>query len=872
MLRTAVPIIVLAFLALLIPLFGWWLVQRPLPPMSGQEFIPKLNRSVTVSFDGHAVPYIGGDSETDVFAVQGYITARDRMFQMDMARRAATGMMSDVFGSSALPSDRLVRSIGISKIAQAELEVLEPQAKAALDAYTRGVNAYISEYFDRLPLEFALLGYKPQPWQQTDSLAILKYAAYQSDESWRLDDLRQRVVNKVGEKVAAELFHDGYAQFAPLPGKPDTKTQPTSWGPRGKNLGFDPEPGNGAGNEVQVARGKNLEIDPEPDAEAINALLARLQADSAAMHRFRNPQPSWGSTAVAVPGRVSQSNGALLSADKHGPFTSPSDWYLCSLKSPGFHVAGATMPGVPCVIVGRNENIAWGSASLKADVQDLYVEQFQSQFDRLYKVSPNAQPALSADPSPGSSSSASAASGWDQAHEAVEVIPVRFGADVEHKVLTTRHGPVLLRSDETAIALAWQGADPSKPAFNALYKLNHAEDWNGFITAISVYADPPQLFVFADRFGNVGIRAAGDIPTRNKSNSGLYVNDGWQNKNSWTGVVPFDKLPEATMSADSTKLAQMCFVAANQKLAAKAPLPVLKPGVNIGNQWSPPYRANRLLWSMTEQQSSSLQALNQLQADKLGPLAALIQSEVKTALVQLQSIDRYQVGAAELLSAWDGQLASGSAAASVYESFVQTSARRLIEPKLGRDMTNEYFERWALWPTFVENFLRNKPQQWLPPEERTYSSFIATTLAQATKGMRIAFGTNDPGKWLWGEAHQVRFRHLIGKGAPWLAALFDIGPINIGGSSNTVDTADVKSNVSSLVYPSESGSTQRLVIDMADFDKFYQSISTGQSGHLFSPYRTDQLKSWLRADPFPIAFSDNQISKQAKSRLVIGNR
>jgi penicillin G amidase len=848
MLRTAVPIIVLAFLVLLIPVFGWWLLQRPLPPMNGQEFIPKLNRSVTVSFDGHAVPYISGDSEADVFAVQGYITARDRMFQMDMARRAATGMMSDVFGSSALPSDRLVRSIGITKIAQAELEVLEPQAKTALDSYTRGVNAYLSEYFDRLPLEFALLGYKPQPWQQTDSLAILKYSAYLTDESWRLDDLRQRVVNKVGEKLARELFHDGYAQFVPLPVKQETKSPTTSWRVRGKNPDFKPG---------------------RPGA-AVDALLARLQRESTAMHKFSNPRPSWGSTAVAVPGRVSESNGALLSADKHGAFTSPSDWYLCSLKSPGLHVAGATMPGVPGVIVGRNDSIAWGSASLKADVQDLYVEQFKSQFDRAYKISPTAvvepnppaTPTTNTDPGPG----------WEDAQETVEVIPVRFGADVEHKVLTTRHGPVLLRSDETAIALAWQGADPSKPAFNAIYQLNHATDWDAFIRAISVYADPPQLFVFADRFGNAGIRAAGEIPTRSKSNTGLYVNDGWQSKNSWTGTVPFDKLPEATISADSTKVAQMCFVAANQKLAAKAPLPVLKPGVYIGNQWSPPYRANRLLWSMTEQQSSSLQALNQLQADKLGPLAALIQSEVKSALVQLQSIDRYQISAAELLSAWDGQLSSHSAAASVYEAFVQTSARRLIEPKLGRDMTNEYLDRWALWPTFVENFLRNKPQQWLPPEERTHSAFIATTLAQSMKSMKIAFGTNDPGKWLWGEAHQARFRHVIGKGAPWLSALFDIGPINMGGSSDTVDSADVKSNVSSLVYPSESGSTQRLVIDMADFDKFYQSISTGQSGHLFSPYRTDQLKSWLRADPFPIAFSDNQINKQAKSRLVIGNR
>lgn len=816
--KTALIVVVL-FLVL-VPAAFWWFCKRPVPVLDGRETIAGLRNDVAVKFDAHAVPYIEARDEEDAFAAQGYVTARERMFQMDMLRRSAKGEMSEIFGANALPTDRLVRTLGIRQLAQEEFNRLSPSPKAALDAYARGVNAYLSQNAGLLGLEFTVLGYTPKPWRAEDCLAILKYIGYKTDESWRLDDFRQRLANKLGEQAASILFKDDLIVYGqPLP-KPKPKAKDDSTGGTANNT----------------------------------ALLDDLAHFGDLAHLADPPNTSWGSTAFVVPKAISRSGGALLSCDKHGVLTTPAEWFLCSLNCPSVHAAGATIPGVPGVWVGRNEDICWGSAALKADVQDIYLEQFKSDFDSTYRIGNR----------------------WVQAEVRTELIPVRLGKDVEHKVLVTRHGPVLLRNKLAAISLSWCGSATDNPTFESLYKLNRAGDWQSFINAVTGYSDPPQMFVYADRYGNAGCHAAGLVPVRKNATQGTRLMVGTDEKAKWDGFIPFEKLPQAFEPAQTgittTGGMHLPMIAANQRPASGIGLPQMPAGLILGHQWNAPYRANRLLATITNaKQPLSIADLNQLQGDEYIPVASVLGKCLADAAASTHYVDGNGLLAIDLFKSWDGQLKPGHVESSIYQSFMQTLARRLLEPTMGRDLATEYLQRWPMWLPITESVVRDRPPAWMPPEERTYDTFFLTTLTQSMKAIKISLSEPDLRKWQWGKLHQALFRHVSPNATP-LFASFAVGPVPVGGSSETLNSCDVMNDPRALRYVAESGPTERMIVDMSDRDKFYQSLSTGQSGHRFSDYREDQLQAWRRVDLAPIAFSADQLVRQAKHRLTLENK
>lgn len=810
-------LVVLALVAIS-PGVVWWFVQRPVPGLEGFGSIPRLRSAVLVRFDSRAVPYVQAESTADMYATQGYLLARERMFQMDMMRRTAEGRFADIFGIGFLPSDRLMRTIGFERLAEDELNYLSMPAKEALEAYCRGVNAYLEEYSDRLPVEFSILGYRPQYWRPADSLAILKYFNYELDESWKLDEFRWRVTNKVGDNLAGELFKDDLSYCA-----------------------WNPAP---ATSSPLVSSSVNR-------APLLRAELSRAFAKLPSFpNSVRKPSPLWGSTAWVISPACAQSGGAMLAADKHGGFTSPNDWYLCSLASSTNHVVGAALPGVPGIMFGRNNSIAWASSSLKADVQDLFVEHFDSDFGSKYKT--DAKDAT--------------------ANVFTESIPVRFGKDVESKVTITRHGPVLLRDKETAVSLSWTGFETKKPVLNSIVQLNNASDWKEFVGAIGNYSGSPQLFVYADQKGNTGCHAAGLIPARAGVAQGTTMSEGWQKAGSWVGMLAFDSLPQSFNAAGSSSAlpANFC-IAAGQKIAASGK----SSQQLIGHQWSPPYRANRLALTLAHAkgaQKLEMSDLNALQADEFNMLAKLTADNLKIACDKTKSIELSQIKALELMRNWDGRLAATSPVSTVYESFIGALARRLVEPKLGRSLTNEYFERWPLWITLTESCLRQKNMQFLPPEERTYETFLVTTFAQANTRLKLFFKTDNVSTWSWNHIHLAQFKHLITAGLPWLEFIFDSPSTGLPADGDCLNACDLKPGSMSGPFNSMNGPVVRLLVDMSDKDKIYGDIALGQSGHLMSPFRQDQLQSWLRVDPLPIAFSPAQLDKQTRYKLYISSQ
>lgn len=800
--RRAASLLVLALL-LLLPVSLWWLLARPLPALDGVVVLNQLKSSVIVQYDGRGVPFIESPSEEDAYLAQGYLQARDRLFQMDMSRRTALGELSEVFGPACLASDKLVRTIGFGRLARTELSKLSPGTLVGLKAFCRGINAYIAENSGKLPMEFALIGYKPREWKPEDTIAILKYASYQSDDSWQLDELRQRVVDKANDKVAGQLFA-GYD---------------------GKAINF------GQSAQAQAA-----------DTSKVSCALKEVRKV------LQMPRPTYGSTAFAIAGNRADHGTCLLAADKHSALTVPCEWWLCTMTAPGVKVAGAAMPGVPGVICGRNENIAWSSASLKADVQDLFIEEFSKQFANQYRIS----------------------SGWQTAEEIVEKIPVRFGSPYTHKVLMTQHGPVLSKTDNMAIVLSWTGFNSDGSAVDNIWKLNRASSWATFLQALDKFPGPPQVFVYCDRKNDLAYHAAGDIPVRTGGGQGAAITPGWQSTGQWIGKVQFNDMPWVYNPSTGY------VVAANQKMLASR-------AVLLGNQSLPPYRANRVDALLNYYQKLArkigLPDLNQMQADADAPLAQLVRQRVAEAYDETKVIDQYAVKALDVLSSWDGQLNQTSSAAAIYESFLYTTAKRLIEPKLGAKLTVEYLNRWPLWIGFVERVLKDKDTLYLPPEERTFNTFLVTTFSQSLTDLRLALRTDDPTKFHWQDVHKLKFEPVLGKGlqfmAPALDFAFSAGIPGVAGDSNSLNSFDVElasaKNNFDTRFNSSTGPTMRMLIDMSDNDKFYQSISLGQSGQMCSANMRDQLNPWLRVDPLPVAFSSAQAEKQGQHKIILVN-
>ena len=429
-----------------------------------------LSRLVTVKFDERAIPSIEASSDGDAYFVQGYVAAAQRMFQMDILRRTAEGQLAEVFGASSLPHDKLMRTIGINRIAAAEIKKLPKEVASSLRSYTNGVNEYIEEHDGKLPLPFFLLAYKPRSWTETDSLAILKYHQYQSDESWPLDDLRQRILDKFGNGgLAPQLFG----------AEMKTSVETNKHAANNSNSSSDniSEESNANSNATT-----SITINSAATRDKIESQLKLLSTRSTP-----TSLPIWGSNAWAVSSTASESKASLLACDKHGLFSSPDEWYLCSIQSPKVHVTGATIPGVPGIMIGRNEKIGWAATDIKIDGQDLVLEQFSPQFPNKYRVP----------------------SGWQLVGEVVEAIPVRFASDLLHKVSITKDGPLLSRTEDSGVALSWASAEQKVSTFETIWRINRANNVQSFLNALQTYQGAPQSFVFVDDQGNAGSHIAG---------------------------------------------------------------------------------------------------------------------------------------------------------------------------------------------------------------------------------------------------------------------------------------------------------------------------------------------------------------------------
>jgi penicillin G amidase len=772
---------------------GWRLVHRPLAQLDGRATIPELKHQVMVDRDNHGVPWIRAASTEDMLVAQGYVMAQDRLWQMDLLRRVAAGELSEIFGPATLKLDRANRTLGLREAAEQEAKRADPQARAMLDEYASGINRYIAQHRGSLPLEFELLGYRPRPWTAADTFLISGFMYELLTSTWRQELDRAKVIERLGPELAKDL----YVVDSPL----DHFI---------------------VGNERADARGRDdwssglaeasaaLATSPEPAAEewpAALALLAGLPHDAA----------GFGSNNFVVSGAHTYSGKPLVANDTHLPLSVPTIWYMVHLTAPGWNVAGFALPGVPLVIIGHNERIAWGYTNNMADVQDLYLEMLNPKNFREYLF--NGQ--------------------WVPAELREETIRVKGQPDEKLEVLVTRNGPIVEREAVRAYALRWTALDPGGMGLG-FPMVGKAQNWDEFRASMRTIGGPAQNAVYADVDGNIGYIVGARIPIRKKGDGTVPV-PGDTDEYGWAGTIPFDDLPQAFNPPGG--------------IIATANARVVGPGYRwyLTDRWEAPYRTARLYQLLEGRTGLRPKDCAAIQDDIVSLPDQFLAAQLLAASRVAPPSDPAAQRLVRRLAGWEGRIVTGSLEASFLHLTRETLLRDLLEPYLGPDAR---LYTWWRKPVFLENVLRERPARWLPKPYATYDPWLSAAADEAVRQLRKRYG-NQETNWQWGRVEPLEMLHPLGTHGI-LRRILSVGPVGHNGWRYTVNA-----------IRRESGPAMRFVADLADFDNSLMEIPLGESGQYASPYSRDQFAPWLAGRALPAPFSEAGEEKIRKHRLLL---
>lgn len=725
LLRVVNTIVGLALAALVIA--AWWFMGRAAPQVSGALRAP-VAAEVTVARDAIGLPHITAASVEDLLFAQGFVTAQDRMWQMDMLRRLAAGELSEVVGAGGLESDTMARKLRLRRIAERQARTLPPGEIALLAAYARGVNHYIELHDGKWGPEFALLNYQPRPWTPVDTLLCALQMDLTLTNSWELDVRKARMISEGDASKVRQLFP------------------------------------NRAGTEIVP-----------------------------------------GSNAWALSGSRTASGLPLLAGDPHLEFGLPAVWHLAHLRAPGLNVIGATLPGVPFVLIGHNEHIAWSITSLQFDAMDLYVERIDLRSGR-YGLQGEIRDAV----------------------REVELIAVRGARRGEVVNMVTRHGPIFTAVNNAHLALRWTAAEPQPYTFPML-QLARAANWDEFRAAFARYQGPGINLIFAARNGDIGHQVAGRLPRRIGFLGDLPL-DGFSGRYEWDGLIAFDELPAALNPASGQ------VISSNQN-----PFRDDTP-YTVSGFFAPPDRQLQIdaLLRAGDGPWRPEQMLR-IQTDVYSAFSHFLARSALAALESKPSAAPWAAEAKRILNGWNGQMHKKLAAPVLADLLYQQLRRRLGE-SAGGGAGAEY--RFETAPVAVARLLRERPPGWF----EDWDEMLVEALGEAYLEAERRLGRNSA-KWEWGQVNSVTMAHpLLGR-APFAGRLFNVGPLPMSGSSTTVKQTTPR-----------LGPSLRFIADLSNWDNSLINLPSGNSGHFTSGHYKDQFDEYLSGRAFPLEF-DKIIAK-----------
>jgi len=790
-------------------LYLWYVAHSALPQLDGRLQVSGLEGPVTVTRDSHGVPTIDAANLADLFFTQGYVTAQDRLWQMELMRRFGSGQLSEVVGEDALKVDREQRILGLRTAAEKSLATATSRDRAFFENYARGVNAYIGTHGNRLPIEFRILGYAPKPWTVEDSVVIGNLLVKDLNYHYFFNALEhEKVLAKLGPELTADLYVN------------------RSWHDRPPTVMREDltEPDNGNGSDDE-------DDDDSPD----NSVTQRKAAPSQALPIQALPiqalpideLPVNGSNDWVVSGAHTVTGKPLLSNDMHLGHQMPNLWYEAHLHVGSFDVAGVTLPGMPYVIVGHNQRIAWGFTNVGPTVTDVYVENFNP--EGAYQT-----PA-----------------GWVQPEHRVEVIHVKGKPDVTVDVKITRHGPIiteLVPGETRPLALRWTVYDG---LHMPLFDVDSAQNWEEFRHAFSLFDAPGQNVVYADVDGNIGYQTTGKVPIRAAGDGSLPVN-GADNAHEWTSYIPFEKLPSIYNPPSGV------IATANGRIT-----PDDYPN-SISMEWEAPWRTERIYHVLESGRQFAPADMLALETDIHSEAELFAAERFVYAVDHAAKPSARAKQAADLMRGWDGRMLASSAAPTIAQTSIRELRRLLLEPKLGSAPADSTQENGALsWKSYswemrsvwLENILLHRPKRWLPEKYPNYDELLAAAVGAAVNGPDAP---KDLASWHWGAFNAVEIQHPILGKIPLVNHWSGPGLQEQSGSGYTVKAVS-----------RHHGPSERFTANMADLDQSTLNTVTGQGGNFLSPYYMDQWKAWYEGTTFTLPFSAHAVEAAKQHRLVL---
>ncbi len=758
-------------------------LRTGLPDLTGRVAVAGLQHDVGVYRDEDGVPHIFARTAADGYRALGYVHAQDRLFQMDLMRRLASGRLAEAIGGLGLESDRFMRTLGLRALATQDFPGLSVDTRAALIAYSEGVNSYLYHRTGALPPEYLLFP-TPEPWTPTDSLLWGKLMGMALSGNWRDEALRARMLGQGMPPATIDLL---FGRVTP---------------PR-----------------QQAEGGADFWRSLDP---ALGRALASLPPIA---------EPRTASNAWALAGSLTASGKPLLASDPHLSLTMPSLWYLARIVTGDGIRVGATVPGVPFLILGHNGRLAWGMTTTGADTQDLVIERLTE--GRKDAVDRALEPP-------------------ETLETQTEILQVRWGADETITVRSSRNGPILsdvpnitadVAEDRHLVALKATFLIPGDRSADALMDLNNALDWGSFTAALSLFAAPMQNFLMASEDGTIGMLSAAKIPVRS-GHDGWVPASGWKREGEWAGFVPNALLPQ--------------WRDPKQGYVANANNAVVTPDypVQVALNWEDSFRGDRLAERLEGAHNRQMADEAALQMDIVSPFAV----EILKSLGTWEPADKGARQALHDLRAWDKHMRADSRLPLLFARFAQNLAEAMLADDLAALSVGDTSRRpWRPRAGVILELLKTNSA--LCDDSRTAP--IETCQDQVSSALRQA-ATDTGSRDTWGVVHQARHDHPVFGRIPGLGRLFGRAFPADGGNDTLLRMASRGSSFSAV-----HGAGFRAVYDLADLDGSGFIISTGQSGHVFSPYYASFLKRAQEGKLRPLTGTPALLARSGAALLTL---
>ena len=778
------------------------MLKSSVPVYDGKLESAYVKNNVKIYRDSMGVPYIIAKDENDAAFALGYVHAQERLFSMDLMRRAGEGRLSEIYGCRALPFDKMFKTVGIKKTVDNILKKTNSDLIKFLQAYSNGVNKYIKDAKGKYPVEFDVLGYEPYNWTPEDCLVIGRMMAWELNISWWSDISFTQLAQKFGEEKVKEIL-PSYPENAPTIIPPEIK---------------------------KYAKIGNSFIKTDQEfREFMNMSGTHL-----------------GSNNWVVNSTMSVSGKPIIANDTHLHYTAPSQWFAAVIKSYSWNAAGVTLPGVPAVIIGKNNNISWTATNIMLDDADFYIEKLDST-KKNYLFNGE----------------------WKKLKFYSDTIKIKDSSDCIIKIASTDHGPIISgihpfdflypkhEMDQTTISMNWLGNHYSNEMYS-FYLINHAKNWGEFKVALTSYSVPGQNFVYADKDGNIGYAFGGRIPIR--ENNGLsFVYDGTTNKYDWKGFVPQKDLPSFLNPK------QNYIATANNKTEKNFKY-------YISNLWEPSSRIERIEELLTEKKKHSVDDYKNYQMDFVSPYAKKITKLILKSFNGIEITDKNLKLALQLFQDWNYKFNEYSQVPAIYAVFFNHLLKNIYYNKMGYDLYNEFVFLANIPYNSVLKVLNDSTNSWIDniktPQVETKNDIIRKSLADALTELENKYG-KDLKMWQWGSMHKVIFKHPFSGYSSLIDKFIDIGPFDIGGDGTTIFNTEYPfyNSINSIPqfrhkeFENTVGPAMRYIFDFAKPNTIYMILNTGESGNVFSRHYKDMAKMWLSGKYIKIQTDEISIEK-----------